>query len=89
MEKIFQLAIMACTALSVHATDYTRGLSIWFDKPTTLVNKAIWWGNTPDMWKGENKPESAGDSATNPDAGWNPNPSLSVTVAWGQTSWVP
>ena len=35
MKKIFQLAIMACTALSVHATDYTRGLSIWFDTPNT------------------------------------------------------
>ena len=70
MKKIVQLAILACTALSVHATDYTRGLSIWFDKPTTLVNKAILWGNTPDMWKGETKPESAGDTATNPDAGW-------------------
>lgn len=46
MKKIFQLAIMACTALSVHATDYTRGLSIWFDTPNTLVNKAIWFGNT-------------------------------------------
>ena len=70
MKKIFQLAIMACTALSVHATDYTRGLSIWFDTPNTLVNKAVWFGNTPNMWKGENKPESAGDTATNPDAGW-------------------
>ena len=61
---------MACTALSVHATDYTCGLSIWFDTPNTLVNKAVWFGNTPDMWKGENKPESTGDTATNPDAGW-------------------
>lgn len=41
MKKIFQLAIMACTALSVHATDYTRGLSIRFDTPNTLVNKAV------------------------------------------------
>lgn len=70
MKRVFQLVIMACAALSVHATDYTRGLSIWFDKPNTLVNKAIWFGNTPEMWKGENKPESAGDTATNPDAGW-------------------
>ena len=66
MKRVFQLVIMACAALSVHATDYTRGLSIWFDKPNTLVNKAIWFGNTPEMWKGENKPESAGDTATNP-----------------------
>ena len=70
MKKIVQLAIMACTALSVHATDYTRGLSIWFDKPNTLVNKAIWWGNAPEKWKNGNKPISAGDTATNPDAGW-------------------
>ena len=70
MKRVYQLVIMACAALSVHATDYTRGLSIWFDKPNTLVNKAIWFGNTPEMWKGENKPESAGDTATNPDASW-------------------
>ena len=70
MKKIFQTVIMACAVLSAHAANDSRGLSIWFDKPTTLVNKAIWWGNTPDMWKGETKPESAGDTATNPDAGW-------------------
>ena len=70
MKKRILLTILACAALSAHATDYTRGLSIWFDKPNTLVNKAIWFGNTPDMWKGETKPESAGDTATNPDAGW-------------------
>ena len=70
MKRIFQIVIMACAALSVHATDHTRGLSIWFDKPNTLVNKAIWFGNTPEMWKGENKPESAGDTAQNPDADW-------------------
>ncbi|MBQ4589537.1 MAG: glycoside hydrolase N-terminal domain-containing protein [Bacteroidaceae bacterium] len=70
MKKIYQTAIMACLALSVHATDYTRGLSIWFNKPITLENKAIWFGNTPEMWKGENKPESAGDTAQNPDADW-------------------
>ena len=70
MKKIYQTAIMVCLALSAHATDYTRGLSIWFDKPITLEHKAIWFGNTPEMWKGENKPESAGDTATNPDASW-------------------
>ena len=70
MKKVFQLAILVCAALSAHATDYTRGLSIWFNKPITLENKAIWFGNTPEMWKGENKPESAGDTAQNPDTDW-------------------
>jgi len=49
MKRVFQLVMMVCTALSVHATDYTKGLSIWFNQPNTLVNKAIWFGNTPDM----------------------------------------
>ena len=70
MKKVFQLAILVCAALSAHATDYTRGLSIWFNKPITLEHKAIWFGNTPEMWKGENKPESAGDTPQNPDADW-------------------
>lgn len=88
MKKIFQLAIMACTALSVHATDYTRGLSIWFDTPNTLVNKAIWFGNTSDMWKGETKPESAGILQPIRMQVGNRNRSLSVMVAWVPTSWV-
>ena len=28
------------------------------------------YGGRPDMWKGENKPETAGDTARNPDAAW-------------------
>lgn len=61
---------MLCVAYAANATDFKGGLTIWFDRPTTLANKAIWWGHTPEMWKGENKPESAGDTAQNPDAEW-------------------
>ena len=50
MKRIYQLVILACAALSVHATDHTRGLSIWFNKPITLEHKTIWFGNTPEMW---------------------------------------
>ena len=88
MKKIFQLAIMACTALSVHATDYTRGLSIWFDTPNTLVNKAVWFGNTPNMWKGENKPELPVILRPIRMQVGNRNRSLSVMAAWAPTSWV-
>ena len=63
MNKIFHLAIMASFALSANATDIKEGLTIWFDRPTTLANKAIWWGHTPEKWKGGNKPISAGDTA--------------------------
>lgn len=68
--KIFHLAIMASFALSANAADIKEGLTIWFDRPTTLANKAIWWGNKPEKWKGGNKPISAGDTAQNPDADW-------------------
>ena len=54
--KIFHLAIMASFALSANAADIKEGLTIWFDRPTTLANKAIWWGNKPEKWKGGNKP---------------------------------
>lgn len=47
-----------------------RPLHIWFDTPCTLKGKAVWYGGQPEMWKGENKPESAGDTAKNPDEEW-------------------
>lgn len=61
-----------CVVSVVHAedTDYTKGLSIWFDTPNTLQGHAVWYGGRPDMWKGENKPETAGSTARNPDVAW-------------------
>ena len=73
MKKLYSLlftALFALPAAHVHATDYTQGLSIWFDTPNTLQGRAIWYGSRPDLWKGESKPESAGDTARNPDANW-------------------
>lgn len=73
MKKLYPLlftALFALPAAHVHATDYTQGLSIWFDTPNTLQGRAIWYGSRPDLWKGESKPESAGDTARNPDANW-------------------
>lgn len=65
MKKLYSLlltALFTLPAAHVHATDYTQGLSIWFDTPNTLQGRAIWYGSRPDLWKGESKPESAGDT---------------------------
>ena len=70
MKRLFHLAIMFSVAVYANATDVKDGLTIWFDRPTTLVNKAIWWGHTPELWKDGKKPISAGDTAQNPDADW-------------------
>lgn len=73
MKKVYSLFISVLLALSAtyaSGTDYTRGLSIWFDTPNNLDGRAIWYGGFPDQWKGENKPESAGDTARNPDQDW-------------------
>lgn len=73
MKKLYSFLLSALFALpAAHAggTDYTQGLSIWFDTPNTLQGRAIWYGSRPDLWKGESKPESAGDTARNPDANW-------------------
>ena len=53
MKKLYSLlltALFALPAAHVHATDYTQGLSIWFDTPNTLQGKAIWYGSRPDLW---------------------------------------
>ena len=58
MKKLYSLlltALFALPAAHVHATDYTQGLSIWFDTPNTLQGRAIWYGSRPDLWKGESK----------------------------------
>ena len=72
--KRMQLALVAmacsCYTLNATVTDYTKGLSIWFDTPNTLQNRAIWYEGRPDLWQGKKKPISAGDTATNPDQSW-------------------
>ena len=63
---------LVCSSYTMNAaeTDYTKGLSVWFDTPNTLQNRAIWYNGRPDLWKGDKKPISAGDTSHNPDQGW-------------------
>lgn len=70
MKRIFSLLPALIMLCPLRAGEHTRNYSIWFDKPNTLEGRAVWYGGRPDMWKGENKPESAGDTARNPDAAW-------------------
>lgn len=48
----------------------SHALSYWFDTPTTLSGKAIWYNGRPDLWQGNKKPISAGDTPRNPDTSW-------------------
>ena len=71
MRRIKTFAVVALMALAAQAqTNYTQGLSVWFDKPTTLDGRQIWYGGRPDLWQGKGKPEWAGDGAHNPDQEW-------------------
>lgn len=73
MKKHYLLLISLLILLlpiSAQSVDYTKGLSIWFDKPNSLKGHAIWYGGHPDMWQGDKKPISAGDTAINPDSEW-------------------
>ena len=64
------IALLLC-ALGLQAqSDYTHGLSVWFDKPTTLNGRSIWYGGRPDKWVGRGKPEWAGDANYNADKEW-------------------
>lgn len=70
--RVSALFFLFFSVLSGHAgcAVTQRPLHIWFDTPCTLKGKAVWYGGRPEMWKGENKPESAGDTAKNPDEEW-------------------
>lgn len=67
MKRFKIMAAALLMALAAHAqSDYTRGLSVWFDTPTSLKGRQIWY-NGSDMMQ---KPEWAGDTSVNPDQEW-------------------
>lgn len=73
MKKLYSLLFSALFILpAAHAggTDYTRGLSVWFDTPNNLDGRVVWYDGRLDLWDWEKKPESAGDKGTNPDQAW-------------------
>ncbi len=63
------MALLASSGIAARARQ-TAALSYWFDRPTTLQGKSVWYGGQPEMWTDGKKPVSAGDTATNPDAEW-------------------
>ena len=71
MKRIVTIVACLVCALGIQAqTDYTKGQTIWFDQPTTLNGRAIWYGGRPDLWVGKGKPEWAGDGNYNADKEW-------------------
>lgn len=66
------LAFIACLGaiLATHAGDYTKGLSIWFDRPNNLDKRAVWFGGRPELWAAEKRPELYAGGAVNPDPAW-------------------
>lgn len=46
------------------------GMTIWFDKPTSLDGKSVWYKGRTKEWIEKNKPISAGDRARNDDQEW-------------------
>lgn len=62
---------MVCSSLSAQTEKTCRSpLRIWFDNPTTLKGKAVWYDGRPDIWKERSALETAGDTGKNPDADW-------------------
>ena len=62
-------AILAFTGVQAKAQSHPV-LSYWFDRPATLQGRAVWYGGQPEKFNDGNKPISAGDTGTNPDAEW-------------------
>ncbi len=71
MKKTFLfVAGVVATISSVQSTDYTKGLSVWFDTPNYLDTRAVWFDNRSDLWMGEKHPESSAGGVVNPDQKW-------------------
>ena len=62
-------AIIAFAGMQANAQSRPT-LSYWFDRPATLQGRAVWYGGQPEKFTDGNKPISAGDTGTNPDAEW-------------------
>ena len=53
MKKLYSLflsALFVLPAAYASGTDYTRGLSIWFDTPNNLDGRANWYGGRQGCW---------------------------------------
>lgn len=59
MKKLLLTFALLLAVSTLHAqTDYTKGLSIWFDQPTTLKGMAVWNTNmgTDTEWESQSLP---------------------------------
>lgn len=72
LSSLFIGALFASSALYAVETDYTRGLSIWFDTPNGLEGQAIWqrasqvYGTNPDRsWETRSLPIGNGSLGAN------------------------
>ncbi len=71
MNKIRVIIAVLLVSIATHAqSDYTHGLSVWFDQPTSLKGQALWYGGRPDLWRDKGKPETAGYENYNRDREW-------------------
>ena len=69
-KKLLTIAMLAAVGGNTALAQQKTPLYYWFDNPLTLRGQAIWYGGKPEMWNGGKKPESAGDTAKNPDSDW-------------------
>ena len=64
--KLFITSCLTATTLFAQPTDYTKGLSIWFDKPTNLDNHASWYAPKRDTnWENNSLPIGNGSLGGN------------------------
>ncbi len=61
--------LVAALALCGMASAWAQHV-VWFDEPTSLKGKQIWYSANPDKYKNGEKPIAAGDGNWNPDREW-------------------
>ena len=64
--KLLFASCLAATAMYAQGTDYTKGLSIWFDQPNDLNNHASWYSSGQDKnWENNSLPIGNGSFGGN------------------------
>lgn len=64
--RLFMSSCLVATSLAVMADDYTRGLSVWFDKPCAVPAETKWYVQGSDKdWENKSLPIGNGSIGAN------------------------
>lgn len=62
--------LLASALFLLPVATFAQQHTVWFDQPTSLKGREVWWGGHPEKFDSIRKPIDAGSGALNPDREW-------------------